>query len=76
MAIKHIKKCIRSLNFREMKIQTTVWYHLAPIMLTTSKQNENLYTLDEYDETAMENNMEIPQKLKIVFINIWSSNFT
>ena len=44
--------------------------NLAPIMLTTSKQNENLYTLDEYDETAMENNMEIPQKLKIVFINI------
>ena len=61
-----------------MKIQTTVWYHLAPIMVTTSKQNENLYTVDGYDETAMENNMEIPQKqkLKIVFINILSSNFT
>ena len=47
-----------------MKIQTTVWYHLAPIMLTTSKQNENLNTLDEYDETAMENNIDIPQNIK------------
>ena len=43
MAIKHIKKCITSLNFREMKIQTTVRYHLAPTMVTISKQNENLY---------------------------------
>ena len=43
MAIKHIKKCITSLNFREMKIQTTVRYHLEPTMVTISKQNENLY---------------------------------
>lgn len=33
MSEKHLKKCLRSLDIREMQIKTTLGVHLAPIRM-------------------------------------------
>jgi hypothetical protein len=39
MAEKHLKKCSASLNIREMKIKTTLTFHLKPVTMAKIKNS-------------------------------------
>ena len=43
MAKKYMKRCSTSLIIREMHLETTVWYHLAPIRTPIIKKSTNKF---------------------------------
>jgi hypothetical protein len=48
MASKYMKKCLTSLALREIKIKTTLGFHLIPVRMAIFKgNNNNRYWCDE-----------------------------
>jgi hypothetical protein len=78
MASKYMMKCSISLVIKEMKIKTTLRFHLTPVRMARTKGNNNnkcwqgcskTGTLKhlvrmKVSTTTMESIMEIPQKAK------------
>ena len=69
MIKRYVKKCSVSLVFREMQIHTTVRDLFSPVRMTTRKEKSVdqvliLLVVIQNSAVAIENNMEIPQKIK------------
>ena len=41
IANRHMKKCLTSLMITEMKVKTTIRYHLPPLRMTIIKKTKN-----------------------------------
>ena len=88
-ANKYMKRCSTSLIIREMQIKTTIRYLLTPVRTAIIKKTRNskcqqghkgkgilcaLLVWIQTGAAAMENNMEVPQKI-ISRTTIWPRNF-
>ena len=86
---RYVKRCSTLLGVREMKIKTTMRYHLTPAKIAIINQKCNTcwrglwrkgnpYSLLVGMQTGtatMENNMAVPQKIKNI-VPIWPKNLS